>query len=198
MDGGAWWAAVHGAAKSWAGLSDFTFTLHFPALEKAMATHSSVFAWRIPGTGEPGGLPSMGSHRVGHDWSDLVAAAAAAGKSRWVVYAVFPGLSPPPPHPLPSVLIKIVVNSGGCRGFLSSWLSELEASHGGLLPLVVLLPRCLHANTLENSHLVYHFAFRKRFLLVKSFLYVNILQKQDSSKMSILTSIKAWNILRVT
>ena len=59
-------------------LSDFTFTFHFPALEKAMATHSSVLAWRIPGTGDPGGLPSMGSHRVGHDWSDLAAAAAAA------------------------------------------------------------------------------------------------------------------------
>ena len=61
-----------------AQLSDFTFTFHFHALEKEMATHSSVLAWRIPGTGEPGGLPSMGSHRVGHDWSDLAAAAAAA------------------------------------------------------------------------------------------------------------------------
>ena len=59
-------------------LSDFTFTFHFHALEKEMATHSSVLAWRIPGTGEPGGLPSMGSHRVGHDWSDLAAAVAAA------------------------------------------------------------------------------------------------------------------------
>ena len=67
MDGGAWWAAVHGVAKSWTRLSDFTFTFHFHALEKEMATHSSVLAWRIPGMGEPGGLPSMGSHRVGHD-----------------------------------------------------------------------------------------------------------------------------------
>ena len=67
MDGGAWWAAVHGVAKSQTRLSDFTFTLHFHALEKEMATHSSVLAWRIPGTGEPGGLPSMGSHSVGHD-----------------------------------------------------------------------------------------------------------------------------------
>ena len=67
MDGGAWWAAVHGVAKSGTRLSDFTFTFHFHALEKEMATHSGVLAWRIPGTGEPGGLPSMESHRVGHD-----------------------------------------------------------------------------------------------------------------------------------
>ena len=67
MDGGAWWAAVHGVAKSQTRLSNFTFTFHFHALEKEMATHSSVLAWRIPGTGEPGGLLSMGSHRVGHD-----------------------------------------------------------------------------------------------------------------------------------
>ena len=74
MDGGAWWAAVHGVVKSWTWLSDFTFTFHFHALEKEMATHSSTLTWRIPGTGEPGGLPSMGSHRVGHDWSNLAAA----------------------------------------------------------------------------------------------------------------------------
>ena len=74
MDGGAWWAAVHGVAKSRTRLSDFIFTFHFHALEKEMATHSGVLAWRIPGTGEPGGLPFMGSHRVGHDWSDLAAA----------------------------------------------------------------------------------------------------------------------------
>ena len=75
MDGGAWWAAVHGVTKSRTGLSDFTFTFHFHALEKEMATHSSVLAWRIPGTGEPGGPLSMGLHRVRHDWSDLTAAA---------------------------------------------------------------------------------------------------------------------------
>ena len=62
MDGGAWWAAVHGVAKSWTRLSDFTFTFHFHALKREMATHFSVLAWRIPGTGEPGGLPSLGSH----------------------------------------------------------------------------------------------------------------------------------------
>ena len=67
MDGGAWWATVPGVAKSQTRISDFTFTFHFHALEKEMATHSSALALRIPGTGEPGGLPSMGSHRVGHD-----------------------------------------------------------------------------------------------------------------------------------
>ena len=76
MDGGAWWAAVHGVGKSWTRLNDFTFTFHFHALEKEMATqcsclenpkNSSVLAWTIPGTGEPGGLTSVGSHRVGHD-----------------------------------------------------------------------------------------------------------------------------------
>ena len=84
IDGGAWWAAVHGVAKSRTRLSNFTF--HFHALEKEMATHSSVPAWRIPGMGEPSGLPSMGSHRVRHDWSDLaVAAAAAAATCRILV-----------------------------------------------------------------------------------------------------------------
>ena len=67
MGAGAWWAIVHGVAKSQTRLSDFTFSFHFHALEKEMATHSSVLAWRIPGMGEPGGLPSLGSHRVGHD-----------------------------------------------------------------------------------------------------------------------------------
>ena len=67
VDGGAWWAAVHGVMKSQTRLSNFTHTFHFPALEKAMATHSSVLAWRTPGTGEPGGLQSVGLHRVRHD-----------------------------------------------------------------------------------------------------------------------------------
>ena len=96
MDRGAWWAAVHGVTKSRTRLSDFTFTFHLHALEKEMATHSSVLAWRIPGTGEPGGLPSMGSHRVRHDWSD--SAAAAANKFL---------IKPPPPQSL------------GCQSFSS-------------------------------------------------------------------------------
>ena len=73
MDGGTWWAAVHGVARRQTRQSDFTLTFHFHALEKEMATHSSVLAWRIPGMGEPGGLPSLESYRVGHDWSDLAA-----------------------------------------------------------------------------------------------------------------------------
>ena len=73
MDGGAWKAAVHGVTKSQTWLNNFTFTFHFHALEKEMATHSSVLAWRIPGTEESGGLLSMGSHRFGHDWSNLAA-----------------------------------------------------------------------------------------------------------------------------
>ena len=81
MDGAAWWAAVHEVARSRTQLSDFTLTFQFHALEKEMATHSSVLAWRIPGMGEPGRLPSLGSHRVGHDCSDLAAAEAAAAKS---------------------------------------------------------------------------------------------------------------------
>ena len=74
MDGRPWKAAVHEVAKSQTQLGDFALTFHFHALEKEMATHSSILAWRIPGTREPGGLPSMGSHRVRHDWSDLAAA----------------------------------------------------------------------------------------------------------------------------
>ena len=75
MDGGTWKAAVHGVTEGRTRLSDLPFTFHFHALDKEMATHCGVLAWRIPGTAEPGGLPSMGSHRVGHDCSDLAAAA---------------------------------------------------------------------------------------------------------------------------
>ena len=87
MGGGAWWAVVHGVTKSQTRLSDFTLTFHFHALEKEMASHSSVLAWRIPGMGEPGGLQSLGSHRVGHNWSDL--AAAAEFNRRWSIWTLF-------------------------------------------------------------------------------------------------------------
>ena len=87
MGGGAWWATVHGVAKSRTRLSNFTFTFHFHALEKEMATHSSVLAWRIPGMGEPGGLLSMGSHRVRHDWSDLAAATLCHKHTHTCVHA---------------------------------------------------------------------------------------------------------------
>ena len=82
MDGGAWCAAVHGVTRSQTRLSDFTFTFRFHALEKEMAAYSSVLAWRIPGTRESGGLPSLGLHRVRHDWSDLAAAADSILKIR--------------------------------------------------------------------------------------------------------------------
>ena len=89
MDGGAWQAVVHGVAKSQTRLSNFTFTFHFHALERDMATHSSVLAWRIPGTEEPGGLPSVGSHRVGHDWSDLAAVAVNYESSSSQLWDIF-------------------------------------------------------------------------------------------------------------
>ena len=104
MDGGAWWVAVHGVAKSRTRLSDFTFTFHFHALEKEMATHSNVLAWRIPGTGEPGGLPSMGSHRVGHDWSDLAAAEAVSLFPCYPLHSSHPLL----PHPTPCLTLPFL------------------------------------------------------------------------------------------
>ena len=97
MDRWAWWAAVHGVAKSRTWLSDFPFSFPFHALEKDMATHSSVLACRIPGTVEPGGLPSTGSHRVGLDWSDLAAEAAKNSiacycwKTAWNVRSMYQG-----------------------------------------------------------------------------------------------------------
>ena len=117
MDGGAWWAAVHGVTKSRAWRSNFTFTFHFHALEKKMATHSSALAWRIPGMGEPGGLPSMGSHRVGHDWSDLAAAAAY----------------------IPRFLFLPTQTAGESKGFIQSWEDkngvprEIQFSHFAFL-----------------------------------------------------------------
>ena len=126
-DGGAWGAAVHGVAKSRTRLSDFPFTFHFHALEKEMATHFSVLAWRTPGTGEPGGLPSVGSHRVGHDWSDLAAAAAAAAKVRftetnllapsWPLRDLLYFLCPPPlTSPLPPETFLLVTKQQKGQG----------------------------------------------------------------------------------
>ena len=89
-------ATVHGVAKSWTGLSGFTFTSHLHALEMEMATHSSVLAWRIPGTGEPGGLPSKGSHRVGHDWSDLASASYFTHDGVLMLLSPLVPLSPSP------------------------------------------------------------------------------------------------------
>ena len=122
------WAAVHGVTKSWTRLSDFTFTFHVHALEREMATHSSVLAWRISGTGEPGGLPSMGSHRVGHNWSDLGAAAAASAAAlpwhmkpvEWKLeYTIQWNKKPSSEPKLPTLLILSVSGS-------SSGISQLK------------------------------------------------------------------------
>ena len=130
MDGGAWWAAVLGVAKSQTQLSDFTFTFHFHALEKEMATHSGVLAWRIPGTGKPGGLLSMGSCRVEHDWSDLAAAAAAPSFWRWDM-TVLPGpllLGRASFKPVCWVILVTSVKLSGdislWQGGTSAWVSE--------------------------------------------------------------------------
>ena len=93
MDGGAWLAAVRGVAKSQRRLSDFTFPFHFHALEKEMETHSDVLAWRIPGTVEPGGLPSMGLHRVGHNWSDLAVVTSVWDECNCAVVWAFFGIA---------------------------------------------------------------------------------------------------------
>ena len=121
MDGGAWWATVHGVAKSRKLLSDFTFTFHFHALEKEMATHSSILAWRIPGTAEPGGLTSMGSHRVGHNWSDL---AACISSVQSLSHSLWPHelqhARPPCPSPTPGVHSNSRPSSWWCHPAISS------------------------------------------------------------------------------
>ena len=150
MDGGAWWAAVHGVAKSRAQLSNFTFTFHFHALEKEMATHSSILAQRIPGTAEPGGLLSMGSHRIRHDWSTLAAAAAVLShvqlfESLWTIAHQAPlsmgfsrqeywsGLPCPPPGDLPNLGIKPCIVNISCitGGFFTT--EPLGKLYGGSL-----------------------------------------------------------------
>ena len=141
MDGGAWWAAVHGVAKSRTRLSHFTFTFHFHALEKEMATHSSVLAWRISGPVEPGGLPSKGSHRVGHDWSNLAAAAASL---QWVT----PDWSKSMTFSLQWLASSYHMTAPfcpmGCReGLEGGWLLEKVCIIHRKRPLVKMLPlRC--------------------------------------------------------
>ena len=130
MDGGAWEAAVHGVAKSRTRLSNFTFSFHFNALEKETAAHSSVLAWRIPGTGEPGGLPSTGSHRVGHDWSDFAAA--------WDLRASQVAL----------VVKNLLTSAGGTRKMCSvpGWRRFPGGGQGNPLQYSCLYPRAtLHA-----------------------------------------------------
>ena len=124
--------AVHGVAKSRTWLSDFTFTSHFHALEKEMATHSSVLAWRIPGMGKPGGLPSMGLHRVGHDWSDLAAAAAAGLHSRaqewstWLLNTYYvPSTQHTRPHSLVTAAPEVVSSLLFYRWGHGGWEHEL-------------------------------------------------------------------------
>ena len=130
MDGGAWWAAVHGVAKSRTRLSDFTFTFHFHALEKEMATHSRVLAWRIPGTGEPGGLSSMGLHRVRHAWSD---SAAAADVYHFCCCSFIPDA------PSPSAQGTFLINSISFRASLLTINSlSLPSSENAFIPSLFL------------------------------------------------------------
>ena len=152
MDGAAWWAAVHGVAKSQTWLSDLTFTFHFHALEKEMATHSSVLAWRIPRMGDPGGLPSLGSHRVRHDWRDLAAAAAVYISSVQFSHSVVSdSLRPhglqhsrlPCPSPAPRVC------SNSCP--LSWWY------HPAVLSSVILFSSCLQSFPASGSFPVSQF-----------------------------------------
>ena len=125
MDRGSWQAAVQGVAKSWTRLSDFTFTFHFHALEKEMATHSCVLAWRIPGTGKPGGLPFTGLHRVRHDWSDLAAAAAMVRWWEWIMKTKQTFVLP-----LPLVILGRTSHQGfwslSCVGVRLKWANYIK------------------------------------------------------------------------
>ena len=164
MDGGAWWAEVHGVAKSRTRLSDFTFTFHLHALEKEMATHSSVLAWRIPGTGEPGGLPSMGSHRVGHDWSDLAAAAMTSDEYLPVpfgyLYSLFREISF---QILFSFLNWAFYFFNNVLRFLWSFRFPWRLIY---LLLLVLLVFCLRLHCLIRSHESLSFYFLQKVLLL--------------------------------
>ena len=136
MGGRTWWAAVHGVAKSWTRLSDFTFTFHYHALEKDMATHSSVLAWRIPGTGESGGLPTMGSHRVRHDWSDLAAAAAGGASGQEPTGDIKDAPGGGHGNPLQYSCLENPMDRGTCRVMVhgvarnQTWLKQLSTLTG--------------------------------------------------------------------
>ena len=121
-DRGAWWAAVPGVAEGGTPLSDFPVTFHFHALEKAMATHSSVLAWRIPGTGEPGGLLSMGSHRVRHDWGDFAAAASPPSLHADLVKS---SSLPPRPNKSQAAILNQVIT----KSFKSVYQIVLKLKH---------------------------------------------------------------------
>ena len=150
MDRGAWWAAVHGVMKSRTGLSDFTLTFHFHALEKELATHSSILAWRIPGTGEPGGLPSMGSHRVRHDWGDLAVAMPPINPFYlFLAYSVPPARKalnhfppiPPQRHPTSPRLIHFeTLIQAGDPSSICYLLSEVFQPPFRILPLKLQSP----------------------------------------------------------
>ena len=159
MDRGAWWAAVRGVAKSRTRLSDFTFTFHFDALEKDMATHSSVLAWRIPGTGEPGGLLSMGLQRVRHDWSDL---ATASVKCSLIFFEV--------------ISIKIITEYSSQKKliFLMTWNTQIRKHYFFIISLY--FPHMLDFNDifgrLQISLLLFFFSE----VIDISFLFVSVLK----------------------
>ena len=141
---------VHGVAKSRARLSEFTFTFHFHAMEKEMATHFSVLAWRIPGMGEPGGLPSMGSHRVGHDWSDLAVAAAQGDFSSLVCFSVCFQICSYMHVCVGGVRVQVEGNSWD---FLvpSSEFAEFDRSFRNMPVVVFPTPRCFRRGELVYS-----------------------------------------------
>ena len=167
-NGGAWWAAVHGVAKSRTRLSNFIFTFLCHALEKEMATHSSVLAWRIPGTAGPGGLPSMGSHRVGHDWSNLAAAAVLSGVSHVQLFETlttaarqaplsmgfsrqeyWSGLPCPPPGGLSDLGIKplSLTSPALAGGFFTTWVTWEAHLSADYVPYDLLL---FHQSSLQS------------------------------------------------
>ena len=152
MDGGAWKAAVHGVAEGRTWLSNFSFTFQFHALKKEMATHSSVLAWRIPGTGEPRRLPSMGSHRVGHDWSDL--AAATGFEKKKLIWNEIRGPWPVIFNPSTQMWYNCLINSKS-YSFCSTNLTIMSVS----VFIMLYYPRCyvFYMPTTKNHSYLYYF-----------------------------------------